>query len=127
MTRLAEKQVLSAIGIQYSAFVQIDTNRLNVRSLVGLFYMLLLAVAIALLIASVERLFAACPWIGGFFSRMWHSGAPFSVSICRSVCALQCSSCWSPAPAKAARCQALLSRYSPTLQGHSPLLFGGVS
>ena len=38
-----------------------DTNRLDVRSLVGLFYMLLLAMTLALGIAGTERFFAAHP------------------------------------------------------------------
>ena len=38
-----------------------DTNRLDVRSLVGLFYMLLLAMALAMAIAGIERFFAAHP------------------------------------------------------------------
>lgn len=45
------------------------------HSLVGLFYMLLLAVGIALLIAAAERILAACPCIGHRFDRIWHSGA----------------------------------------------------
>ena len=38
-----------------------DTNRLDVRSLVGLFYMLLLAMTLALAVAGMERFFAAHP------------------------------------------------------------------
>ena len=44
-----------------SLLLQVDTNRLDVRSLVGLFYMLLLAMTLALCIAGTERFLAAYP------------------------------------------------------------------
>lgn len=46
---------------QCAASAEVDTNRLDVRSLVGLFYMLLLAMALAMAIAGIERFFAAHP------------------------------------------------------------------
>jgi hypothetical protein len=53
---------------------QTDTNRLNVQSLTGLFYMLLLAVGIGLCIAAIERIVSACPSIGHQWNRLWRSG-----------------------------------------------------
>jgi hypothetical protein len=44
---------------RFSWPLQVDTNRLDVRSLVGLFYMLLLAMALAMAIAGIERFLAA--------------------------------------------------------------------
>jgi hypothetical protein len=53
---------------------QTDTNRLNVQSLTGLFYMLLLAVGIGLCIAAIERIVSASPRIGHQWNRLWRSG-----------------------------------------------------
>lgn len=59
---------------------QTDTNRLNVQSLTGLFYMLLLAVGIGLCIAAIERIVSACPSIGHQWNRLWRSGTQGFIS-----------------------------------------------
>jgi len=60
---------------------QVDTNRLDVKSLVGLFYMLLLAVAMALLIAAAERIvphaLAACPGAATRLHQLQAAGGVF--------------------------------------------------
>ena len=59
---------------QCSTGSQVGTNRLNVQSMVGLFYMLMLAAAAAIIFASAERILALYPGITRRLRRVTSAG-----------------------------------------------------